>query len=99
MGTFRAPVFENMNFPPYEYQEYPKAISIPKELEENFELISHNASNMVFCHDRDGNEICRPARNYIRQVQVNSEEEEQNILAKIKKLSALVSVAKTPTKE
>lgn len=88
MPIFRAPVYENMQFPPYEYQEYPKGINVPKELESQFNLIQMNTSNMVFSHDREGNEIARPSREYIRQTLVNSEEEEQAVLAKIKKLSA-----------
>jgi len=86
MGIARAPVYENMNFPPYEYREYPKAINIPEGLEGNFELISNNTSNMVFSHNRDGDEIAKPSRPVIHQVMVNSEEEEAAVLNKIKKL-------------
>jgi len=95
----RAPVYENMKFAPYEYQEYPKAINIPEGLENSFEVIQSNTSNMVFCHDRDGNEVCKPSRPIIYQVQVNSEEEEAMIVAKIKKLQGGNTVKTAPSED
>jgi hypothetical protein len=86
MAMARAPIYENMQFPVYEYQEYPKAITIPEGLEDNFTCMSNNMANMVFVHDENGNIVNRPARKYTAQVQVNSEEEEAAVLAKIKKL-------------